>query len=51
MTVTGAWNASKNAKLRKERAIGFENIVFHIERSDLLDILQGATRSVRRQAQ
>ncbi|MGH9237397.1 MAG: hypothetical protein ACRD3G_05090 [Vicinamibacterales bacterium] len=29
-----------NAKLRAERGIGFEDIVFHIERGDLLDILE-----------
>ena len=33
------WDEAKNAKLRKERGIGFEDIVFHIERDDLLDIL------------
>ncbi len=31
--------AVKNAKLRADRGIGFEEIVFHIERGDLLDIL------------
>ncbi|HEY7791259.1 MAG TPA: BrnT family toxin [Vicinamibacterales bacterium] len=34
-----AWDDAKNAKLRQERGIGFEEIVFHIERGDLLDIL------------
>jgi uncharacterized DUF497 family protein len=34
------WDAAKNAKLRKERDIGFEDVVFHIERGDLLDILE-----------
>jgi predicted DNA binding CopG/RHH family protein len=33
------WEDAKNAKLRAERGIGFEHIVFHIEREDLLDIL------------
>ncbi len=33
------WDDAKNAKLRTERGIGFEDIVFHIERGDLLDIL------------
>ena len=33
------WDDAKNAKLRTERGIGFEEIVFHIERGDLLDIL------------
>jgi uncharacterized DUF497 family protein len=34
------WDDAKNAKLRAERGIGFEDVVFHIERGDLLDILQ-----------
>ena len=34
------WDNAKNAKLRAERGIGFEDIVFHIERGDLLDILE-----------
>ncbi len=35
-----AWDDAKNAKLRNERGIGFEDAVFHIERGDLLDILE-----------
>ena len=34
------WDDAKNAKLRAERGIGFEDIVFHIERGDVLDILE-----------
>jgi len=34
------WDDAKNAKLRAERGIGFEDIVFHIERGELLDILE-----------
>ena len=34
------WDDAENAKLSKERGIGFEDIVFHIERGDLLDILE-----------
>jgi uncharacterized DUF497 family protein len=34
------WDDAKNAKLRAERGIGFEDIVFHIDRGDLLDILE-----------
>ena len=34
------WDDAKNAKLRAERGIGFEDIGFHIERGDLLDILE-----------
>ena len=32
-----AWDDEKNARLRAERGIGFEDVVFHIERGDLLD--------------
>ena len=35
-----ACDDAKNAKLRTERGIGFEDIVFHIERGDLLDVLE-----------
>jgi uncharacterized DUF497 family protein len=35
-----AWDDAKNAKLRTERGIGFEDVVFFIERGDLLDILE-----------
>jgi uncharacterized DUF497 family protein len=34
------WDDAKNASLRADRVIGFEDIVFHIERGDLLDILE-----------
>jgi hypothetical protein len=34
------WDGAKNAKLRAECGIGFEDIVFHIERGDLLDLLE-----------
>ena len=35
-----AWDDAKNEKLKRERGIGFEEIVFHIERGDLLDVLE-----------
>ena len=35
-----AWDETKNEKLKAERGIGFEEIVFHIGRGDLLDILE-----------
>ena len=35
-----AWDDVKNARLRAGRGIGFEDMVFHIERGDLLDILE-----------
>jgi uncharacterized DUF497 family protein len=34
------WDDATNAKLRKERGIGFEDIVFHFERGDLLGVLE-----------
>ena len=34
-----AWGDEKNERLKAERGIGFEDIVFHIERGDLLDVL------------
>ena len=37
-----AWDEAKNNKLKAERGIGFEDIVFHIERGDLLDTLEHA---------
>ena len=43
------WDDAKNVKLRTERGIGFEDIVFHIERGDLLDILEHRARALRRQ--
>ena len=39
-----AWDEAKNEKLKAERGIGFEEIVFHIERGDVLDILEHANR-------
>ena len=39
-----AWDDANNAKLRAERGIGFEDIVFHIERGDLLDVLEHPNR-------
>lgn len=34
------WDEAKNEKLKTERGIGFEEIVFLIERGKLLDVLQ-----------
>jgi uncharacterized DUF497 family protein len=34
------WDGVKNAKLKEERGISFEEIVFHIGRGDILDILE-----------
>jgi uncharacterized DUF497 family protein len=35
-----SWNVDKNERLKRIRGISFEEVVFHIERGDLLDIVQ-----------
>ena len=39
------WDGEKNEKLRAERGISFEEILFHIERGDLLDVLEHPNRA------
>jgi uncharacterized DUF497 family protein len=39
-----SWNDEKNAALIQERGISFEEIVFHIEAGDLLDLLEHPNR-------
>jgi uncharacterized DUF497 family protein len=34
------WDNSKNETLKKERGISFEEVVFHLQRGDILDILE-----------
>ena len=35
-----SWDPEKIAKLEQERGVTFEAVVFHIERGDLVDILE-----------
>ncbi|MGH9786976.1 MAG: toxin [Terriglobia bacterium] len=35
-----SWDTEKNERLKAGRGISFEEIVFHIERGDVLDILE-----------
>lgn len=35
-----AWNNEKNQRLKVERGISFEEIAFHIEKGDLLEIVE-----------
>jgi uncharacterized DUF497 family protein len=35
-----AWDEAKNGKLRADRGVAFEEIVFHIQHGDLLDVLE-----------
>ena len=37
---TYAWNPEKNEKLKIERGISFEEVVFHIEHGDEVDVLE-----------
>ena len=32
-----SWNAQKNAQLKAERGVSFEDVVFHINAGDILD--------------
>ena len=38
------WNHEKNEKLKTERGVGFERIILHIERGDLLDVIEHPNR-------
>ena len=35
-----SWNPEKNERIKKERGISFEEIVFHIERGDEVDVFE-----------
>ncbi len=35
-----SWNLEKNRQLREERGVSFEEILFHVERGDVLDLLE-----------
>jgi uncharacterized DUF497 family protein len=35
-----SWDTKKNEKLKAERGISFEEVVFNVERGDVLDILE-----------
>jgi uncharacterized DUF497 family protein len=39
-----SWNPEKNEQLITERGISFEEIVFHVERGDVLDLLEHPNR-------
>lgn len=39
-----SWNPEKNSSLIQERGISFEEIVFHIEKGDVLDLLEHPNR-------
>ena len=33
------WNHEKNESLKAERGIGFEQVILHIERGDVIDVI------------
>jgi uncharacterized DUF497 family protein len=39
-----SWNDEKNERLRRERGISFEEVVFYMERGGLLDIVEHPTQ-------
>jgi hypothetical protein len=41
------WAESKNEKLKAERGVSFEDVVFHIERGDILDIVEHPNQGQR----
>lgn len=40
-----AWDPDKNEKLKLERGVSFEEIVFHIEHGDEVDVLEHSNRA------
>ena len=36
------WSADKNELLKQQRGVSFETVIFHIERGDLLDIVDNS---------
>tara|TARA_Y100001934_G_scaffold257317_1_gene326348 strand:+ start:126 stop:410 length:285 start_codon:yes stop_codon:yes gene_type:complete len=34
------WSDEKDAKLRQERGVGFQEVVFHIDRGDVLEVAE-----------
>ena len=39
------WDHEKNEKLKDERGVGFEQVVLHIERGDLIDVVKHSNQS------
>jgi len=39
------WNHEKNEKLKADRGIGFEQVILHIERGDLIDVIEHPNQS------
>ena len=39
------WNHDKNERLQAERGLSFEQVILHIERGDLIDIIEHPNQS------
>lgn len=39
------WDYEKNEKLKAERGVGFEQVVLHIDRGDLMDVVKHPNQS------
>jgi len=39
------WNHEKNEKLKAERGLSFEQVILHIERGDLIDVIVHPNKS------
>ena len=39
------WSEEKNAYLESQRGIGFEDVIFHIQNGDVLDIIEHPDRA------
>jgi len=39
------WNHEKNEKLKAERGLSFEQVILHIERGDLIDVIEHPNQS------
>ena len=43
------WNNEKNEKLKNERGVSFEEVVFHIGKGELLDVIENPGEKYRNQ--
>lgn len=39
------WNHNKNERLKAERGLSFEQVILHIERGDLIDVIEHPNQS------
>ncbi len=39
------WNHEKNERLKAERGLSFEQVILHIERGDLIDVIEHPNQS------